>query len=152
MSGDAQISGRINITPPITWPELVDKEWAHKGNDRWPDGYWTDAKVHLDHLDVTTDVGILNVLVGVAIVAQGGETSAYTLTRSVQRIVDAFGTAPDGTARTFAGYLHVVWAGGEDMWRVHVVDGRAVESRPELTWPAGATDDDSVENETGTQW
>ncbi len=143
MSGDAQITGRIAIIPPITWAELSGKTWATEGNDRWPDGYWTDAKVSVDQRDVDTDEGVQSFRAGDNIVPCGGDTNGYTLNRSVQRIVDEFGTAPDGTVRTFAGFLHVVWAGEEDMWRVHVVDGRVKESRPVTMWPAGARDEDA---------
>jgi hypothetical protein len=143
MSGDARISGRIRIDPPITWPELAGKEWATEG-DKMPDGYWADAKVQVDHRDVDTDQGVLSVRLGVAIVPEGGETSGYTLTSSVEQIVAEFGTAPNGNPRSFAGFLHMVWGGGEELHRVHVVDGHAVEVQPTLTWPEGARDEDGV--------
>lgn len=142
MSGDARITGRIVIDPPITWPELAGKTWATEGDYEPDPPYSADAKVHVDHRDVDTDQGVLSVRLGVAITETGGETSAYTLTQSVERIVTEFATAPDGTRRTFTGFLHVTWGRGEETWRVHVVDGHAVESRPVMTWPVGARDED----------
>lgn len=144
MSGDARISGRIVIDPPITWPELAGQEWATEGNYRHEGGYGCDAKVAVDHRDVDTEQGVLSVRLGVAIVPEGGETSGYGLVPSVERIVGAFGRTPDGAPRTFSGFLHVVWGGGESVYRVHVVDGRVVESEPKLWWPEGARDEDGV--------
>lgn len=122
MSGDARITGQITIDPPITWPELADKQWATTGDYQPEPPYWADVRL------------------GVGIVPIDNETSAYTLVASVQRIVDEFGTTPDGTARTFTGHLHVVWGGGEAVYRVVVRDGRAVEVQPTVVWPADAQD------------
>lgn len=144
MSGDARIAGRIAIDPPITWPELVANDWAISG-DWEPDGrYHADAKVLVDHSDVNTDRGVLSIRHGVAIVPEGGETSGYTLVASVERIAQEFATAPDGVPRTFKGFLHLVWGGGEYVCRVHVVDGHAIEVTPALAWPEGARDEDGV--------
>jgi hypothetical protein len=144
MSGDANITGRIVIDPPITWPELADRQWTIIGDWKPEPPYWADAKVKVSHRDVNTDQGILSVRLGVALVPGGGEASGYMLVQSVERIVREFGTAPDGTARTFTGWSHEVWGGGEALRRVHVVDGRAVESRPEMVWPVGARDEDGA--------
>lgn len=144
MSGDAHITGRIAVDPPITWPELAGQEWATTGDYKHDDG-WCDAKVEVDHRDVDTDQGVLSVRLGTAIIPEGGETNGYALVPSVERIVAAFGTAPDGVCRTFSGFLHVVWGRGEETYRVHVVDGHAVESRPVMTWPVGARDEDGAE-------
>lgn len=144
MSGDAQITGRIRIDPPITWPELAGKTWATEGY-RHPSGYWSDAKVQVQHHDVDTDQGVMSIRHGVAIVPAGGETSAATVTESVGRIVEEFGTTPDGTPRTFVGWLHVIWGEGEAVYRVVVRDGRAVEVSPQVIWPEGARDEDGAE-------
>jgi hypothetical protein len=144
MSGDARITGRISIDPPITWPELADKQWAVTGDWKPEPPYSADALIRVDHHDINTDQGVLSVRLGVAIAPYQGETSGYTLVQSVDRLVREFGTTPDGTNRTFTGFLHEVWGGGEAIRRVHVVDGRAVESRPVMTWPVGARDEDGA--------
>lgn len=138
MSGDAKVTGRININPPITWGEAHDKPWA-RGADGYP-----DAHVHFDTATRNTPTEVVTVYSGVAIAPFEGEQSARTLLADVDRIVKEFATAPDGTGREFAGYLHVVWGGGEAIYRVHVVDGQAVEAKPQMVWPDGARDEDSV--------
>lgn len=139
MSGDARITGQIRITPPITWMELSRNKWA-----LGLEGGYPDAIVKADHRDVDTDQGVLSVRLGVAIVPEGGETNGYTLIEDVDRIVREFATAPDGTPRQFEGWLHLNWGGGEAVYRVHVVDGRARSSAPQLIWPEGARDEDGV--------
>ncbi len=139
MSGDARISGRITITPPVTWGEIHDKPWA-TGQDR----SYPDVVVELDTTEVNTPTGVVKHMSGVAIVPTGHETNGYELLDEVRRIVVAFGTTSDGTARTFAGFLHVVWGGGQEVYRVVVQDGRAGVARPRMVWPDGARDEDAV--------
>lgn len=142
MSGDAQISGRINIDPPVTWAELFDHQWAIGVAYQ----HYPDAVIKLDTTEENTADGVVHLHSGVAIVPTGHETSARTLVDDVTRIVGHAATAPDGTRRTFAGFLHVVW-GGESIYRVVVSPGdlRVVEVYPKVVWPEGARDEDSVE-------
>lgn len=136
MSGDARISGRIVIDPPITWPELRPHAWATDTGSSWPDAFVQVAATEHD-----TDDGTVIRKQGVAIVPTDGETNGYDLTDNVARIVDQFAHTPEGTLRQWRGWLHLNW-GGEQVYRVHVVNGRAVESRPLLSWPVGARDED----------
>lgn len=140
MSGDARITGRISITPPITWGELHNQRWATGTEpDRYP-----DVKVELATTTEKTSDGEMLRHSGVAIAPTGHETSGYDLNVEVARIARAFATAPDGTTRRFDGFLHVVWGRGESVWRVVVRDGRAVEVRPQTVWPEGARDEDAA--------
>lgn len=140
MSGDAYISGRISISPPVTWGELYDKPWA-TGTEP---GQYPDVKVELATTRETTPTGEVLHHSGVAITPTRHETSGYHLNDEVTRIVAAFATAPDGTARRFDGFLHVVWGGGQEMWRVVVQGASAVEVRPVMVWPVGARDEDAA--------
>lgn len=144
MSGDAQISERISISPPVTWGELHDKPWATSG--RGESGEWPDVVVELATTEEHGPAGVTKQISGVAIIPTGHETSAYTLLDDVNRIVRVFGVAPDGKRRTFAGFLHVIWGHGESVYRVVVLrEGTAVQIEPQIVWPAGARDEDSVE-------
>lgn len=145
MSGDASISGRIAISPPITWGELHDKPWA-TGQQA---GHYPDVKVDLDTTEEHTATGVTKHMSGVAIVPTGHETNGYELTAEVDRIVGQFVRTPSGTVRIFTGFLHVIWGGGEDVYRVIVRDGDIVEVKPQMVWPSGARDEDSVESERG---
>lgn len=139
MSGDARISGRIHIHPPITWAELRDKPWATGADQSWPDAFVKVAEV-----EANTDDGVVIRRTGTAIVPTDGETNGYDLLDNVSRIVAAFARTPDGVERAWSGWLHVIWGRGEDVYRVHVAGGRAVESKPALSWPAGARDEDGA--------
>lgn len=146
MSGDAQVTGQIRIDPPVTWGEVVDCPWAltEGGNHGYP-----DAVLELSTTVENTPTGEVRHHSGVAIEPAPWEQSARTLTEDVGRIVRQFATAPDGTVRTFTGFLHVVWGHGESIYRVHVVAGEAVEAHPQMTWPVGARDEDAVGSEEG---
>lgn len=142
MSGDARITGRISIDPPITWGELGANRWA-LGQERVDGQGWVDAVVHLDSAEEVLPDGVMTRYLGVAIIPAGGETNGYTLVADVDRIAKAFGRAPDGTVRRFAGWLHLIW-GGEAVYRVIVRDGVTVEVQPQVVWPEGARDEDAV--------
>lgn len=144
MSGDARISGEISIDPPLTWGELRDQLWALGTDGRYP-----DVVVKLDTTRESTAAGELLRHSGVAIAPTGHETNGYDLTDEVDRIARTFATAPDGSVRRFAGFLHVVWGGGEEIYRIVVRDGQAVEVRPTWVWPADASDAALVQNEPG---
>lgn len=143
MSGDVSITGRIDIDPPVTWGELHDQQWAIGQADR----HYPDAIIKLATTEENTPDGVVMRHSGVAIVPTGHETSARTLLDDVTRIVGHVRTAPDGTARTFKGFLHVIWAGGEAIYRVMVDPAtfNTVEVEPRIVWPEGARDEDSVE-------
>lgn len=142
MSGEARISGRITITPPITWLELYDKPWATN-----PTGY-PDVKIRLEMDETHTPAGVHTSITGVAIEPTGHETSASDLETEVDRIVTEFAVTPDGGApRAFKGFLHVTWGQGQDLeiYRVIVRDGKTITINPVMTWPEGARDEDSTE-------
>lgn len=137
MSGDARITGRINIDPPITWSELADNQWAiGRGGNTYP-----DAVVKVDNIEENTPDGVFVRRSGVAIVPTGCETNGYDLIDDVTRLARLVATTPDGVARRFTGFLHVVWARGEDTYRVVVRDGQAVKVHPTIVWPDDAGGD-----------
>jgi hypothetical protein len=142
MSGNATITGRIGIYPPITWPELVAAGSA-VGCTGDNFGLYCDARVAVTRDNIDTDQGVLSIRSGVAIIPGDGETNGYTLTEDINRIVHEFATAPDGTTRRFDGWLQLVWDDGFNVYRVHVVDGEVTKSRPTMTWPVGARDEDA---------
>jgi hypothetical protein len=143
MSGDARITGQINIVPPVTWGELHDKPHLDE-RGLGLDGHFPDVTVKLDTISEVTAEGEFLRRSGVAIIPTGFETNGYTLLDEVRRIVAEFATAPDGTARTFAGFLHVVWGRGEEVYRLTVRDGVPVQVNPRIVWPDGARNEDAV--------
>ncbi len=59
------------------------------------------------------------------------------LRNELQEIMDCLATTPDGVRRTFAGTVLVRGEESPYIWRVTIVDGRAVEEEPVLLWPNG---------------
>lgn len=121
------VTGEIAIIPPIPWKILKDSPLLPGSRGRKD----RDASLRIEETTVDTDDGTLIRRVGAGIVPGWDDSyKAYDLINHVQEIVDAF------PGHTYAGYLHVEGREeGIDIWRVYVKDGRAVEVRPEITWP-----------------
>lgn len=124
MSEDTHAHGAIIIDPPIAWTTVAcPVAWLAMPHDGGP---WRDALLRVVETQEATDDGILIRRTLDAIVP--ADLLGHHLLDQVQEIVDHF-----GAGRTFTGHLDCAYAGGEDVWRIAVRDGRAVEIRP--TWP-----------------
>ncbi|GII88233.1 hypothetical protein Ssi03_62230 [Sphaerisporangium siamense] len=124
------LSGEITIDPPIPWSQLHGSRFvctpARKEYERL---VW----LRLVEEPVETDEGTLIRRSAVAIrVSTADELRADGLLREVQEIV-----AAHGEGHTFTGRILVRGSESPDIWRVRIVDGRAVEERPTLVWPDG---------------
>lgn len=132
---DVRVAGAITIEPPLTWPEIRDNPVVRGLNptvsDRRHHGSMRrnlDARVRVDEVEVNTANGTLIRREGVAIVAsQSGPYAAYDLTADVELIASTF---PE---HVFRGYLEC--QSNDDVWRVIIRDGKAVEVRPGAAWP-----------------
>jgi Family of unknown function (DUF6205) len=133
VSGDTTITGAITIDPPLTWAQARDSIWLNTKRDperTWYREVW--LRVVEDQRD--TDDGVVAVRTVDAIVPVPGETSGYTLTEQIQRIVDEI-----GPGHAFAGHLECTWHGRPiETWRVVVRDGTVAEVRPQVLWPGEA--------------
>lgn len=123
MSEDTRITGAILIHPPLIWAELDDPALSGLLSI---DDRQHDAVLRVVETVERTPTGTATHRVADAIVAT--TFPGADLTSDVQHIVNLF-----GANHTFSGRLDCVWAHGEDIWRVVVRDGKAVEVRP--TWP-----------------
>lgn len=134
---DTRVTGAISIEPPLTWLELRDNPVARgkmpvavrdSRERRRGVRRDLDARVRVDEVEVETPDGPLIRREGVAIVAANeGAYGAYDLTSDVELIVQAF------PGHGYRGYLEC--RSEDEMWRVIVRDGRAVEVRPGTAWP-----------------
>jgi hypothetical protein len=130
MGYTSYLSGEITIHPPIPWGELQDSPFV-----RTPDRNEWDRLTWLRLVEdtVQTDEGTLIRKQAIAIrPSEADELRVYDLGREVQAIIDAH-----GEGRTFDGILLVCGDESPDIWRVRIIDGRAVEERPRIVWPDG---------------
>ncbi|MFD9948791.1 DUF6205 family protein [Nonomuraea sp. NPDC059023] len=127
MAYRTQISGRIEIEPPIPWGDIQDSEFLPRSED---DALKYCIELDIAERDVTVREGVLRARAAIAIqtVDPNLALRAYGLLDEVQEIIDQHG---DG--RTFTG---VLWCRGDDahdLWQLRVVDGKAVRVEP--IWP-----------------
>ena len=129
MGYTSYISGEITIRPPITWDELQDSPFTlTPERNEWDRLTW--LKLHEEV--VQTSEGILIRKVAVAIrPSEADELRVYDLDQDVQAIIDAH------PGHTFDGVMVVRGEQSPDIWRVRIIDGRAVEERPRIVWPDG---------------
>ena len=123
MSGELRLTGRIRIDPPITWDELHDKPWAVDPSD------YPDVQIAMS---------------GAYIEPTHYESNGYELVSQIERIAQTFAVGPLGEIRRFTGFLHAIWGGGQEIFRIIIVNGKAVHVYLEMEWPHGARDEDKV--------
>ena len=131
MSNPTYIHGRIEINPPLTWAQIKDSPFL-KANAR-SRGLWPDAILDVTETTVDTDEGELTRREAVAIVPdEGTETSARTLLKDVQSIIDA------SPGHEFTGRFQCEGEENSDIWRVVIRDRRAVRINAQIVWPEGS--------------
>lgn len=118
------VTGEIAIIPPLSWKEIKDSPLLPHDEQR------QDAKLALEESTVDTEDGTLIRRNAPRIVpATDDSYKAYDVVGAVQEIVNAF------PGHTYTGYLQGEGEENDDMWRVYVKDGKAIEVKPEITWP-----------------
>jgi hypothetical protein len=128
MGYSTNYTGRITISPPLAWVEFKDSPFH-------PDRAWdagSELKFEVVEETVDTDEGQLTRRQATAVVPLTDDSyKGYDIVEHLQRIVDAF------PGREFGGYIRADGEETGDIWQLSVVDGRAVQIRPRITWPDG---------------
>ncbi|MGR6922621.1 DUF6205 family protein [[Actinomadura] parvosata] len=132
MGYTSHITGEITVTPPIPWGELQSNPagpfYRTSDNKEWDRLTW----LRLVEEPVETRDGTLIRKQAIAIrPSEADELRVDGLGREVQAILDAH------PGHTFDGVLLVTGEESPDIWRVRIIDGRAVEERPRIVWPDG---------------
>lgn len=124
------VRGEFAITPPLTWQEFKDSQFAP---DNMKSSYEPSLILRVDEDTVDTDEGPLLRRTATALVMR--EIDEYRergLVDEVQAAVAAF------PGREWSGRLDCEGEENTDMWRVVIRDGRAVRIEPTITWPDGS--------------
>jgi hypothetical protein len=129
MGYTSHIAGEITIHPPIPWGELQSSVFIRTPErNEWDRLTW----LRLVEDTVETDDGTLVRKQAIAIrPSEADELRVRNLDGEVQAIIDAH------PGHTFDGVMVVTGEQSPDIWRVRIVDGRAVEERPRIVWPDG---------------
>jgi hypothetical protein len=127
MGYTTRVDGEFAITPPLTWNEFKDSEFApHNAKSGWE----PSLILRVDEDSVDTDEGPLLRRTATALAMR--QIDGYRergLVAEVQKAIDSF------PGHTFTGRLDCEGEENTDMWRVVVRDGRAVRVEPRIVWP-----------------
>lgn len=131
MGSFANITGRIEITPPIPWKELSDSPYYRAFRDRtYPHGLLFDVVETTED----TDEGVLIRREAVAVIPfDSGELRGDDISDVLSAIA-----AKHGPGRTFTGRIEVWWPDHEfSTLRYKIVgdDHHVVEYSPQVVWP-----------------
>lgn len=127
MGYTTRVTGEFTITPPLTWPEFSDSQYAPHNIDV---PYEPSFMLHVDEQTVDTEDGMLTRRTATALVMREiDEYRAYELLEEVQEAIDAF------PGHVFAGRLDCEGEETGDLWRVYIRDGKAVRVEPRIVWP-----------------
>ncbi|MBO2461580.1 DUF6205 family protein [Actinomadura violacea] len=132
--GSTTVNGQITIEPPLTNSELnVCGFVKHRGDHEFDMAF----KVRIEETPEETADGTLIRRTGVALEPLKDDPyPAYDLVDHLKGFIGVYGTAPDGTARTFAGHFSCDDADSyDDPWMCKVVDGRIVKVTASVVWP-----------------
>lgn len=127
MSYITHVTGEFAITPPLTWTEFKDNEFAPHNitSRRTP-----DLELRVEEESVDTPDGPLHRRTATALVMREiDEYNATNLISHVQRAVTAF------PGHAFTGRLNCEGENNADMWRVVVRGDQAVRVEPRIVWP-----------------
>jgi hypothetical protein len=127
-------TGEITIIPPLSWDEIRDSPWrpdAAQSQDE-------DLMFRIAEHAISTIEGSAAIRKAVAVASTWEEEArGYHIVECLQRIADAY---PD---RQFVGHISAEGEEAGDMWRLAVVNGRAVKIKPTIVWPGDETVQDA---------
>lgn len=139
MSNETQMSGEIEIHPPIPWKYIRDSVFLPT-NARGDSAEITDRKLRasmmrdimfrVEQRSQETDDGTLVLKSAVALVpTHAGSNYAGSILKHLQEVVDAF---PE---HTFTGRIDGEGEESLDVWRIKVLGRTAMKFTPEFIWP-----------------
>lgn len=125
MSYETQVTGEIQIIPPIPWKYIRDSVFLPDAAGKNPA---RDLVFVINERRAHCDEGLLLIRDAVAVTARF-PNYAGNIIKHLQELVDAF---PE---HQFTGRLDMAGEDAGDLWRLNVVDRVATEHRPKLVWP-----------------
>jgi Family of unknown function (DUF6205) len=129
MGYNTQFTGSIGIEPPLTWADIKDSPFL-PANARRHGTQGRDLMFMIDTTDRETPEGVLSVRCAVALVSTWeDEARGYSMVEHLQEVVDAYPT------RVYYGRIDAVGEVAPDVWRLKVVNRKAVKFEPTLIWP-----------------
>lgn len=147
MGSYTYVSGHLTFDPPATWAEarpILEREPVWTGENfpyeiRASDMRIACGDVILEYTEdeETAADGAITLRRTITRVLPGyEESSTYRdLNASMRQIGRDFGTAPDGTTRTFRGHLQTEFKDEFHMTRLFLRSGELIEHQAAIDWP-----------------
>jgi hypothetical protein len=130
------IEGEITFDPPISWVEIRDlgvRFVKGSGDKEYDRLLWLEVEEE----EAEVDDGTLLRKRGVRFrISEYDALNAGCLYEEVENILKTFTLGAKGV-RIFKGEILVLGERQGDIWRVRIVDNKAVEERVSITWPDG---------------
>lgn len=115
--------GELAIEPPAPWTKVKDSKFLGPNADAC---VWIECSEEVEHTD---DGETIRRRADRIVFCDEGHNH-YDMVDHVQEIVDAI-----GPGHQFVGRIDAEGEANEDMWRLKVIFGKAVEFKPQLVWP-----------------
>lgn len=121
--------GEIYIEPPLAWADIKDSPFLPENAKRRGE-LGRDLKFRIETSERDTDEGTLTVRRAVSLVSTWEDDArGYSIVSHLQEVVDAFPT------RGYHGRFDAEGEESADIWRLKVVDRKAVKFEPVIVWP-----------------
>lgn len=121
-------SGEIRIVPPLTWAEAKDSPWLSV--DHGDLMLLLEENAETVETDHGTDTFTRKSVTAVVPITDDSY-KGYQIEDHLQQIVQAF------PGHEFTGYISAEGEDAGDLWRLAVMDGKAVKVKPRIVWPDG---------------
>lgn len=130
MGYNTRFTGEITIDPPLLWVDVKDSPFLRANARRSGSSNGRDLMFDIETTERDTDEGVLTVRRARALVSTWEDDArGYEIVKHLQEVVDTFPT------RTYGGRIDAEGEESADIWRLKVVNGRAVRFEPEIVWP-----------------
>lgn len=130
MGYNTRWTGNITINPPLKWSAFKDSPFHPEHNQE----NGKSLRLMTRRYERETPEGLLDVREAYGVeFGWDRPVKTPTLPEELQEIIDEA-----GEQHHFSGTLHASGEEWADVWKVTVIDGKAVTQYPEIHWPDGS--------------
>jgi hypothetical protein len=138
MGYETSMTGRITITPALTWQDIKNNKHFGDGLNGWPKHPDLVFEIETEGREMPEGILVVERAVAVIPASHYYPTSGEYAEGELEALVEQFGQwhAFDGTIEGFGegdGTVERI-----DLWRLKVVAGAIVKFTPEIVWPKGS--------------
>jgi hypothetical protein len=119
-----RVTGELVITPPLTAAEI--RHWEAN-----VDIQQVNIRLKVAEETLQVEEGELTKRTAAAVLPWSEDRfKAYSVIEDVQAFLNMF-----GTGHQLTGWFDCAGEEDDDLWRLHVIDGKATKIEPQIVWP-----------------